>query len=102
MHHKGKKKRFKKTVTKTCRKENFYDKIHQQGNVQKEKFFCDKQRREVSILLPKVADSKKTQRKVNEKRRNRLVRKKKHTQKKKKTQGWKNIRKTMKKAEKKE
>ena len=69
----------------------------------KKVFFVEtrKQRRYIPILLPKVADSEKNTKKSERKRRNRLV-KKKAQQKKEKTQGWKNKRKTMKKAEKKE
>ena len=59
----------------------FFENIHQQGNWKKVRFFCDKQRRDISNLLPKVADSQKNTEKSERKRRSRLVRKKAHQKK---------------------
>ena len=68
-HYKGEKRRdsqktkFPKHVERTF----FFEKNPPTRKLEKSEIFWDKQRREISILLPKVADSEKTQRKVNEK-----------------------------------
>ena len=103
-HHKGKEKEEiqKNSVTKTCRKGHFFLKKKTSTNKetgQKSEIFLDKktEKRDFHAFTESCRQRKNTKRSVNEKRRKRLRKKALH--KKEKTQGWKNIRKTMKKAD---
>ena len=85
-HFKGKKKEeIQKTKLPThVERNNFFEEKHQptrklQISVFSKKNKTRKQRREISILSPKVADSGKTQRKVNEKGRKDALEKVKDT-----------------------
>ena len=106
-HFKGKKKEEiqKKTKLPKHVERNFFfeKKIRQQGNWQKIfTIFRQENREEIfPFFYRKLHTAKKHKKKSERKRKKRLVRKKAH-QIKEKTQGRKNIRKTMKKAEKKE
>ena len=91
----------KNKVIKTCRKD-FFLKKSPERNWKKGRFFGGKktEMRDFHSFTESCRQRKNTK-KSERKRSKRLVRKKTHP-KKEKTQGWKNIRTTMKKAEKKE
>ena len=102
----GERRDSKNKVTKTCRKEKIEKKKKKHPPTRKlrkkSEIFVEANREErFPFFYRKLQTAKNTKRKVNAKGGNDSLKKKAH-QKREKTQGWKNIRTTMKKAEKKE